>query len=69
MVETLVRGADHPISDALMMVFPMIANLTIVTDDSSIMQVSDAFNTLISHLIMSCHAILCLLNFNLLEWW
>ena len=39
MIETLVRGCKDTISDDLMVVFPMIANLTIMTDDSSIMQV------------------------------
>ena len=39
MIETLVRGCKDTISDDLMIVFPMIANLTIMTDDSSIMQV------------------------------
>lgn len=39
MIETLVRGSNTPISEALMALFPMIANLTILTDDSAIMQV------------------------------
>ena len=39
MIETLVRGGPDPISADLMAVFPMVANLTIATDDSAIMQV------------------------------
>lgn len=40
MLETLVRAStDGQISPELMAVFPIVANLTISTDDSSIMQV------------------------------
>lgn len=34
-----MRGGPEPVSDELMAVFPMVANLTIATDDNAIMQV------------------------------
>jgi len=45
MLESLLRGSPEPLSDELMAIFPVIANITIDTEDSSIMQVRTSLHT------------------------